>query len=301
MTLIVRPYAGVGDLHRITNLVLAFPSEHLHVVDRPYRLSSWALETPRNVCLWEDEAGQLVGFAMLQLPWHALDYAFLPSVRETSIEQDIIDWAHKRAAEIAQERQDTFELYVSIPEHNLAQRALFESLGFAPEEWFTIHMARPLDDPIPAPEVPAGYTIRPLAGASEVEGYVELHRAAFDTKNMTTEWRYRSLQAPEYIADIDLVAVAPDGQLAAFCICWFNQSLKQGQIEPLGVHPSAQQHGLGRAILHEALRRLQQTGAETALVDSYSVSDPARALYESAGFQPQYHALTYAKSFQHQP
>ncbi len=55
---------------------------------------------------------------------------------------------------------------------------------------------------------------------------------------MTIAWRARTLRRPEYVANLDLVAVAPDGRLAAFCICRLHKApeASSGQIEPMGVH-----------------------------------------------------------------
>lgn len=143
---------------------------------------------------------------------------------------------------------------------------------------------------------PENFTIRELAGAAEVEAYVALHRAAFGTENMTVGWRRRTLSHPLYRPDLDLVAVANDGTLAAFCIGWFDPVRRVGQIEPLGVHPDRQHMGLGRAILAEALARLRALGAESVLVDAYNVGDAALATYQSAGFTPVYDAPTFART-----
>jgi hypothetical protein len=38
----------------------------------------------------------------------------------------------------------------------------------------------------------------------------------------TGGWRWGTLRRPEYRADRDLVAVAPNGRLTAFCTCWLD-------------------------------------------------------------------------------
>jgi len=50
---------------------------------------------------------------------------------------------------------------------------------------------------------------------------------------------------------MDLVTVAQDGRLAAFCVGWIWQDKSgetSGQIEPMGVHGDYRHMGLGRAI-----------------------------------------------------
>ncbi len=93
---------------------------------------------------------------------------------------------------------------------------------------------------MPEAPLPPGFHIRPLAGAGEIDAYVALHQAVFQSKSMNSEWRQRTLQRAEYEPDLDLVVEAPNGQLAAFCIGWLDRSRAYGkpagQIEPMGVH-----------------------------------------------------------------
>jgi uncharacterized protein YfaA (DUF2138 family) len=46
-------------------LTREFHAENLHVVDLPYRLSSWALDDPENVRLWTDAEGRLLAWIVL--------------------------------------------------------------------------------------------------------------------------------------------------------------------------------------------------------------------------------------------
>jgi ribosomal protein S18 acetylase RimI-like enzyme len=155
--------------------------------------------------------------------------------------------------------------------------------------------------PVPDYSLPAGFTIRPLAGEGEVKAYVQLHRAVFESKNMTVEWRRRTLRRPEYRPDLDLVLAAPDGRLAAFCVCWFDSDLEgepSGQIEPLGVHSDYRGLGLGRSILSEGLRRLSLCGADRVFVETDRYRNAALGLYEEVGFRPLHEVLVYRKDYQ---
>lgn len=145
-----------------------------------------------------------------------------------------------------------------------------------------------------------GFHLRPSNGTLEVDAYVALHRAVFESKNMTTEWRARTLQRPEYIPDLDLVCVAPNGQLAAFCICWLDKSVNgniTGQIEPLGVHADFRKLGLGKAILAEGLKRLSEKGARNIYVQTDNYRNAAFKLYESAGFHVTQDILIHRKDY----
>ena len=133
-----------------------------------------------------------------------------------------------------------------------------------------------------------------------MEAYVALHQAVFESKNMTIGWRSRALQRPEYIPDLDLVVVAPDERLAAFCVCWLTKDSDGrigGQVEPLGVHADFRKLGLGRAILVEGLKRLRAKGAESIYVQTDNYRNAAFRLYEAVGFQVIQDILMYRKDY----
>jgi len=94
---------------------------------------------------------------------------------------------------------------------------------------------------------------------------------------------YRNIQnAPLYRRDLDMVAITPEGAVAAFCTIWFDDVTRTAYFEPVGTAPAYQRRGLGKAVMCEGLRRLKRMGATLAFVGSYS--PPAHALYASVGF-----------------
>jgi len=149
-----------------------------------------------------------------------------------------------------------------------------------------------MDSRIPELVLPDGFRIRPLAGESEIEAYMAMHRVAFGSANMTAEWRHSTLRRPQYVPDLDLVIVAPDGALAAFCVSWITPPLaalvrgRVAQVEPLGVVAEYQRTGLARALLLEAMRRAKAMGAQRMDVDAESYNETSRRAYASVGFQP---------------
>ncbi len=90
---------------------------------------------------------------------------------------------------------------------------------------------------------------------------------------------------PTYRPELDLVVSTPDGELAGFCVGWFEPSRRIAPIEPLGVHPRFHQLGLGRVLLLEVLRRFKEHGATSAMVETDGDRILARHTYESVGFQ----------------
>ena len=302
-----REFSNETDKRAMAALVRDFPANNLHVVDLPYRLSSWAFDFPENIGLWVNADGQLLAWAVMQTPFGTIDYAYHPNAGK-SLHQLILAWANERACRIAATPSGRNCWFVNVFGSLTERIRELEEMGFASQanvgrdSWSKVFMQNSAQIPVGNHNLPDGFSIRPLAGENEVDACVQLHRAVFQTKNMTIEWRKRTLRHPEYISDIDLVAVAPDGRLAAFCACWLdkNSEIPSGQVEPLGVHQDFRRLGLGRAILSEGLRRLYRLGARQTFVETDNYRNAAFHLYESTGFRVTYDVLVYRKDYDNQ-
>lgn len=300
MKMSLRAFAGGEDIAAMIALAVAFPDGNLHVVDLPYRLASWALDDPANVALWVDERGRLAAWAVVQSPFWAIDIVTRPDA-ETDLFPCALEWADARGRAARGTPHERASWYVHVLADQEARLRSLEEAGFAcqadvgEDSWSRVLLRRTAAAPAPAP-TPPGFVLRPLAGAAEVNAYVDIHRAAFDTKNMTPGWRARTLTAAHHAAETDLVAVAPDGRPAGFSIGWLLPGENAvGQIEPLGVLWDYRELGLGAALLTECIRRLMARGAATVLVETDTYRTPALGLYESAGFEPIREVLVYRK------
>jgi ribosomal protein S18 acetylase RimI-like enzyme len=288
----------------MASLAAAFSGDNLHVIDLPYRLSSWALDDPQNTCLWHDQDGQLVAWAVLQAPFWTIDFALHPA--HTQLFPQVLDWAEQRALACHNTPFDRPAWYVNIFSSQSERIRQLEAAGFACQSdvgqnsWSKVWLHRPESMIVAKTCLPPGFELRPLAGSSEVEAYVALHQAVFETKNMTVAWRQRTLQHPAYTPDLDVIVQAPDGRLAAFCIGWLgtvSDGRPVGQIEPLGCHADFRRNALGRLALAEVLRRMQSLGVAEIYVETDSYRDTAFRLYESLGFQLFRDVLIYCKEF----
>jgi ribosomal protein S18 acetylase RimI-like enzyme len=307
MTYTSRPYAGWNDIPRVLHFASRYAAqagwlESEHVIDLPYRLSSWALDNPANVQLWQEAGeagGEVVAYTALQQPWLSVDYLIRPGA-ERELAPQILAWAVERAQAMADQSRANGLLFAwaNADASELERVRFYQAYGFTRSDWVKLRLKCVLDTPMSMPVAPEGFRVRPLAGDAEVPAYVALHRAAFGTTNMTEEWRRRTLNVPQHALDLDIVAVAPDGQLVAFCIVWLSADGSAGQVEPVGVQPSYQRLGLGRAVLLEGLRRLGALGAHAAYVDADGDNDPAAQLYTSAGFKLIHTSAGYSRAFQ---
>jgi ribosomal protein S18 acetylase RimI-like enzyme len=302
----MRPYAGAADQAAMLALAQATRADNVHVADLPYRLAAWAFDYPDNVGLWEDGAGVLIAWAVLNSPFWTLDYAYTEAARDLGLGPAILTWAVRRATALAGQPNGRPLWLVSVRADQADRRGDLERTGFvdqagaAENAMSQVLLVRPAGGLATIPALPTGFTMRPLAGPAETAACATLHRAAFDSPNMTDGWRARLLATPGYRPDLDLVVAAPDGQLAAYCLGWLDPTDPAGplgQIEPLAGHPAFAGLGLGRAVLAETLRRLYALGATRVLVETDSYREAAQNVYAQFGFTLQHEIRVYRRDF----
>ncbi len=79
--------------------------------------------------------------------------------------------------------------------------------------------------------------------------------------------------------------VAEDGNGNVVGYALLGRAEHDGFVQRLAVHPSAQSAGVGRALLVDGLRWLQQHDSRRALVNTQEHNARALSLYKSAGFR----------------
>ena len=236
------------------------------------------------VTLWEMN-GQIV--AVLN-PDHD-DEAFFqvhPNFQNPGLMAEMLDVAEGKLPKVKEAGRK--ELIVWVNAADDSTKTLFTERGYFRSKFSAEHMRRRcLSQSVPDSVPPAGYTVRALGDESELPARSWLSWKAFhpdepDDKYEGWDWYKNVQRVPLYRRDLDIVAVAADGELAAFCTVWFDDVTRTAVFEPVGTHPNHQKRGLGKAVMSEGLRRAQRLGATLATVSSYG--EGAHALYESLGF-----------------
>jgi hypothetical protein len=298
-----RCYSGEADQALMAVLARKCMEEHLHVFDLPYRLSSWALDTSQNTCLWFDDKDRLVAWAVLQTPFWTIDIVCHPSI-EQQLYHQILSWADSCAQAALHSSNGRPAWFVMVFAgqkqriHDLEQAGFKCQADVGEDSWSKVLMLRSNDQPVRLYKAPAGFTVRSLSGEQEIEGYVALHQAVFESKNMTIGWRRRTLQHAGYRPELDILVEAPNEQLAAFCICWYDEQACLGQVEPLGCGRDYRQYALGRVALSEGLSRLQRLGAKHIYVETDNYRNTAFRLYQSFDFKVIQDVLVYRKDYE---
>lgn len=304
MIITQRTYSTEQDKYLMSALARQCSENNLHVVDLPYRFSSWAFDNLENINLWFDENQQLVAWVVLQSPFWTIDYVCHPEY-ESHLHREILSWADQRAQTVKNTPYARSAWFVMVFSGQNNRIRDLEKSGFkcqsdvGEDSWSKVLMRRSSHTPVKVYKPrSAGFTVRSLAGEKEVQNYVELHQSVFESKNMTIDWRMRTLQHPNYKSDLDIVVESPDKRLVAFCICWFDENSMTGHVEPLGSHKDFRQYGLGRVALSEGLRRLQSLGAQNIFVETDNYRNTAFRLYESFDFQVIQDVLVYRKDYE---
>ena len=106
------------------------------------------------------------------------------------------------------------------------------------------------------------------------------------------------IHLPGYDRELDVVAVAPDGVIAAYVNGWIDPLNQVGDFGPVGARPEYRRQGLSRAVLLECMRRMQRRGMERVSVSTGVTNEPASKLYESVGFRVVNRYLEYVKKVQ---
>ena len=291
-----RPYCGQpADDLLIASLLDAQPEHARHLADQPWRLSSPDAQSGRYARLWQETGGQLAGFAAWQAPWAALDLYVRDGPHRRVVVDAVFGWADSLFRELDDERGFALPYWLECRTDDRDTAALARARGFTLSEQRYACLERPLaggpaharhtPSGVALSRLPPGLRLRELAGESEAGSYAELHRAAFGSQSMTGQWRARTLRMPQYRPDLDLVAVAPDGTLAGFCVGWLDAARRAGCVEPLGVRPGWTGMGLAQALLNELSSRLAAAGAERVCVEADQANAAALRSYAAAGFR----------------
>ena len=241
-----------------------------------------------TVFIWEMEGGQIA--AVLNPEGRGEVYLQVhPRLRTPELENEILSVAETHLAVPGPDGRR--RLRVWAPEQDKLRQQILSQRGYAKSSGPAYQRRRPVAgegvQSLPSAPLPAGYTVRALGDVEEHPARSWVSWRAFHPHEPADryegwDWYGNIQRAPLYRRDLDIVAVAPSGEIASFCTVWFDDVTRTGAFEPVGTAPAHQRRGLGKAVMCEGLRRLARMGATMAYVGSYGPA--AHALYASVGF-----------------
>jgi GNAT superfamily N-acetyltransferase len=283
-------YNGEADLKRMKEFLIAARADgakpgYWHIGDLLWALYQNVVYDPfRNVRLWENEVGKLLGFALYHPP-DSVDLIYHPVHDDGWLQEQMLTWAEEHRKQFPVEGDAPASLSTGGLDNDPQHIAILERRSFRRTEHHFVNLLRDLAEPIPETVLPEGVSVRPVAGEAEFEERVSIHREVWHPSRVTLEAYRRMRTMPGYTPELDLVAVTPNDTFASYCICWIDPVNKCGEFEPVGTRPAFRQKGLGKAVMLEGLRQLKALGMETAIVASSGSNQASLALYQSVGFQ----------------
>lgn len=306
MNMIPRPYQGLKDFIAMTSILAIgrktdTTAHYVHTGD----LSWWMFYSDysdshwhTHITLWECD-GKTIGWTLFDPDWHSFDIYVLPEQRGSTTEEHILDWSIDCLTKILCQPGETKIQTMWVAEHDTKRIRQLENRDFQRDEYAMWYLECPLEDHILEPHIPYGFGIRQIIGNDDIKRRAAAAYQTFGSRQSFDEYwpRYqRFVDSPVYVSSIDLATVAPEGDFASFCIVWPDPVNHIGLFEPVGTHPDFQSRGLGKAVVTEGLRKLQNCGMQRAAVCVEINNQAALGLYQAIGFQKQYQLYTYVKT-----
>jgi GNAT superfamily N-acetyltransferase len=291
MNLHMRKYRDEEDIWRTRSFLReAFLANDRREISWPLgRFDYWRWHSVANcgqsldLSLWETSKGEIAAVLISESGGGDAFLNVHPDVRTAALEEEMVAVAEKHLASPSPRGP---ALIVPAREGDTLREGVLAARGYKTFDHWEDQRRLGLSGPLPEGPVPDGYTVRALGGPEEIPSRVWASWRAFhpDEPDEAYEgwgWYEKLQQAPLYRRDLDIVAVAPTGEVAAFCIMWYDDATRSGYFAPVGTAPEHQGRGLGRAVMAEAVRRLAAMGAVTMHIGGY---DPIpKKLYASIG------------------
>lgn len=121
--------------------------------------------------------------------------------------------------------------------------------------------------------------VRP-AIAADLDGLVRLEEAAFATDRLDRRAFRHAIASPTILA----LAAGPSDSLAGYVLVQVRRNSRLGRLTSIAVAPDAAGRGLGRTMLAAAETAARETGCDRLRLEVRADNEPARRLYERAGY-----------------
>ena len=172
-----------------------------------------AFSPPEHIAVWEDSQGRIEGFVWLEGAGSPLMH-IRPDLRgEGRLEGAMMDWA-------VQTWPDE-KLWTRVFDNDTATRNWLLANGFEADPFQMILHRRDMSEPIADTPVSPGFELRHVRD-DELAERAAAHRDAFNPSRLTLEHYLQGRAGLDYDPELDIVAVAPDGTIASYCISWYD-------------------------------------------------------------------------------
>lgn len=225
-------------------------------------------------------AGTLVGYAQLQAGDEITGSLVVdPERRRTGVGSSLLVALRAVAAGHA--------LQLWAPHDTVAAAALAARQGLVRVRELMI-MKRPLTEPVPAPVVADGITVRTFDPVADSDAWLRVNARAFahhPEQGAITAADLAARTAEDWFDATGFFLAVRDADQALLGFHWTKEHGDGlGEVYVLGVDPDAGGHGLGKALLRTGLQHLADGGDSTVLLYVEADHPSAVGLYVSHGF-----------------
>lgn len=233
--------------------------------------------------MWFDTGGTPAAYMQYD-PSGSADIAIHPDRWSCQIEREVLSVAERKRVESLTQTGMAGGLTVGCLDHDQRREELLTTCGYRDTGRGAMHLIRHLNHPVEDIRECAGYEVRTVDTFENLEAMLDSSLSVPGRDRLDTD-RYRRMIGAGFSPVQDVVALDQHRNVVAACIWWYDATNRAGELEPVGCHPEHQRRGLGRAVVCEALRLLQLSGATSAVVYTNNGNAPALKLYESCEFQ----------------
>lgn len=262
--------------------------EYMHY--HPYFYNPDLKKAHNKIRIWED-GGKIVGVAHFELM--LVDCYIEIDSDYSYLKEEIIEYAEEN---LKGEFQGKKLLAIYVNEHDKEFKEILNAKGFINEDKHNEYMSVfNISESFPQIFIPEGYKIKSL---QEENDLYKVHRVLWRGFNHEGEpnedlsGRELMQSAPNYRMDLNIVAVAPNGDYVSYCGLWYDIKNKIAYVEPVATDPDYRQKGLGRAVVLEGIRRSSKLGATKVYVATN------KQFYLNIGFEVIYKMEAWLKYFE---
>ena len=288
MSTTVRRYDHAADYEKVGRfLVRTYDPSGVHVNWLQPRWeymhhTQWVLNVDLSaIGVWESH-GRIVGVIH---PEHQVGTVYVEvDPGHASLKLEMLAYAQDNLHRVTPDGAKRLQVFIN--DRDVDFQAAAAEMGYRKTEECEAMSHLQIADPFPPITVPGGYRLQSLADGCDVEQLAMAIWRGFDHTDAppanNTEWRRRHEAAPNFRHDLHIIAVAPDGNIAAYCGMWYEPDNHIAYVEPVCTVPQHRRMGLGTAAVREGVRRCGQQGATIACVGT------DMHFYQTIGFTPIY-------------
>ncbi len=238
-------------------------------------------EEDEYIKIWEDDS-KVVAVTMVK-PARISEIFIHPDHRH--LEKQIVLWIEEQKIQNESATDDKVSIGFLVAESDNLRANMLKDMGYSNQGVEEHNRIRPVDLPVPEYQLPEGYKIRHADILEDFLKYRAVQGAVFPhSKNMRKIQAKTYSEAQFYIAELDLIAVAPDGTFAGLVTVRIDNVSKLAEIEPLGIHPDHRRLGLANALMSEGLMRVQKYKPKCMVILGAASTEAATKFYDSLGF-----------------